>query len=87
MIERARLIRFNVQNDDDLSVIGGASHPSPIPEQSEAEAIWRRAYVDYMVKHGVDREDAQACCDAGEVDLSETPEDAAEGEMQCWDGE
>lgn len=69
---------------DEPSVIGAGCGLSPVPSQAEAEAIWRRLYVDRMVERGVDREDAQACCDAGDADLTVSPTDAADDELQYW---
>jgi hypothetical protein len=37
-----------------------------------------------MIERGINREDAQACCDAGDVDLSADPADAADDELQYW---
>jgi hypothetical protein len=71
-------------SDDEPSVLGAGGGPSPMPTRSEAEAAWRRFYVDRMVERGIDRESAQACCDAGDVDLSENPADAADDELQYW---
>lgn len=71
--------------DDEPCVMGaGGSLPS-MPRRAEAEVIWRRFYVDRMVERGVDRESAQACCDAGDVDLSESPADAADDQLQYWE--
>lgn len=69
---------------DEPSVMGAGGGPSPMPLRAEAEAIWRRLYVDRMVACGVDREDAQACCDAGDADLSVNPADAADDQLQYW---
>lgn len=70
--------------DDDPSVMGAGGGLSPMPSRSEAEAVWRRAYVDRMVERGIDRKSAQACCDAGDADLSSNPADAADDELQYW---
>lgn len=70
--------------DDEPSVMGAGDGPAPMPLRSEAETVWRLAYVDRMVECGVDREDAQACADAGDVDLSASPSDAADDELQYW---
>jgi hypothetical protein len=69
---------------DEPSVMGAGGGLSPMPSRAEAEAIWRRLYVDRMVERGVDRESAQACCDAGDVDLSANPADAADDELSYW---
>ena len=71
-------------DDGEPSVMGAGCGPSPMPLRSEAEAVWRQAYVDRMTERGIDRNDAQACCDAGDVDLSVTPADAADDELQYW---
>ena len=71
-------------DDDEPPVMGCGDGLPPMPKRSDAEAAWRRAYVDRMVERGIDREDAQACCDAGDVDLSENPADAADDELQYW---
>ena len=47
--------------------------------------MWRQAYVNRMVERGIDREDAQACCDASDADLSVDPADAADDELQYWE--
>ena len=70
--------------DDEPSVMGAGDGLSPMPLRSEAEAVWRRAYVDRMVERGIDREDAQACCDAGDADLSVNPAEAADDELSYW---
>ena len=70
--------------NDELSVLGAGSGPSPMPERGEAESVWRRIYVDRMIERGVDRESAQACCDAGDSDLSVNPIDAADDELDYW---
>lgn len=74
-------------NDDSPSIIGAGCGSAPMPTKAEAEAIWRRRYVDRMVERGVDRADAQACCDAGDVDLSISPADAADDELQYWEND
>lgn len=58
--------------------------PPPMPSRNEAVIVWRKAYVDRMVERGVDRYSAQACCDAGDADLSEDPRDAADDELSYW---
>lgn len=73
--------------DDEPSIMGAGHLPIPIPTRAEAEAVWREAYVNRMVERGIDREDAQACCDAGDVDLSESPEDAADDQLAYWDAD
>ena len=70
--------------DDEPSVMGAGAGPSPIPSRADAEAAWRRFYVDRMVARGIDRESAQACCDARDVALSEDPSEAADDELQYW---
>lgn len=72
---------------DEPSVMGGGAVPSPMPTKTDAEIAWRRAYVDRMVQRGVAREDAQAACDAGQVDLSEDPANAADDELSYWDAD
>lgn len=70
--------------DDEPSVIGAGDGPSPMPLRSEAETVWRQAYVARMVERGIDLESAQACCDAGDADLSSDPADAADDELAVW---
>jgi hypothetical protein len=55
-----------------------------MPSRAEAEAVWRRFYVNRMVERGIHREDAQACCDARDADLSVNPADEADDELQYW---
>lgn len=74
-------------DDDEPSVMGAGGGVSPMPSRADAEAVWRRLYVDRMVERGVDRENAQACCDAGEVDLSVNPADAADEELSYWEND
>ena len=64
--------------DDEPSVMGAGGGLSPMPLRSEAVAVWRRLYVDRLVERGIDRESAQARCDAGDVDLSVNPAEAAD---------
>lgn len=73
--------------DDEPPVIGAGDGPSLVPTRLEAEAAWRRAYVERMVERGVDRESAQACSDAGDVDLSCSPADAADDELSYWEND
>ena len=70
--------------DDEPPVMGAGDGLSPMPVRSEAEAAWRQAYVDRMVECGIDKESAQACCDAGDADLSENPADAADDQLRYW---
>lgn len=70
--------------EDEPSVMGAGGGPSPMPLRSEAEAVWRRAYIDRMVERGVDRESAQACCDADGVFLSLDPVDTADDCLSYW---
>lgn len=71
-------------SNDEPSVMGAGCGRAPMPARSEAEAVWRRLYVDRMVERGIDREFAQACCDAGDANLSVNPADAADDELQYW---
>jgi hypothetical protein len=73
-----------MSREDEPSVLGGGGGLAPMPSRSEAEAVWKRAYVDRMIERGVDRQDAQACCDAGDVDLDYDPADAADDELSYW---
>jgi hypothetical protein len=58
-----------------------------MPSKDDAEAVWRRLYVDRMVERGVAREDADACCAAGDVDLDANPADAADDELSYWEND
>lgn len=75
---------MNEMSDDEPSVMGAGCCCSPMPTQAEAEVIWRAAYVARMVERGVAIEDARACCDAGDADLSSNPADAADDQLQYW---
>lgn len=70
--------------EDEPSVLGAGCGLPSIPTKAEAEAIWRAAYVARMVERGIDIEDAQACCRAGDVVLSEDPADVADAELDYW---
>lgn len=76
-----------LQISEDPSVMGAGDGPSPMPLRSEAEDIWRRTYVNRMVERGIDRASAQACCDAGDADLSEDPASAADDELSYWEND
>lgn len=69
---------------DEPSVMGAGDGRALMPTRPEADAVWRRVYVARMVERGIDRADAQACCDAGDVDLSVNPVEAADDELQYW---
>lgn len=73
--------------DDEPSVMGAGCSQSPLPTQVEAEAVWRVAYVARMVERGIHIDDARACCDAGDVNLSENPADAADDQLQYWEND
>ena len=71
--------------DDDPPVLGAGCGLPPMPTEKEA---WMAKYVIHMVvEHGIDAEDAWACCRSGEYDhdYSSDPRDAAEDEMSYWD--
>jgi len=72
------------QNDDEPSVIGAGCGHSPMPTQADREAAWRHLYVARMVERGIALKDAQACCAAGDADLSEDPAQAADDELDYW---
>jgi len=73
--------------DDEPAVMGAGSGLPSVPTKAEAEAIWRAAYIARMVARGIHFEDAQACCAAGDVDLSEDPADAADDQLSYWDSD
>jgi len=70
--------------EDEPSVMGGGVGPAQMPTKAEAEAIWRAAYVARMVERGIHIDDAQACCNAGDVILSQDPVEAADAELEYW---
>ncbi len=71
---------------DSPSIIG--ANPPPIPTREEAEAVWRKAYVQRLMDaHNFNLEDATALADAGDVDLAIKPEDAADDEISYWDAD
>ncbi len=72
---------------DDSPTVISADVLGPMPTRADAEAVWRKMFADRMVARGIDREDADACAAAGSVDLSESPEDAADAELECWDAD
>ena len=53
---------------------------------------WRNAYISRMVSRGVDMGDAIANFEAVGLgsfgfDLTQSPEEAADAEMECWDND
>jgi len=72
---------------DEPSVLGAACGPPPMPRRAEAEAIWRAAYIARMVERGIPVDDATACCNAGDVVLSDDPVDAADDELEYWEND
>lgn len=74
-----------MNDDDEPSVIG--AHPSPLPTQEEAEAAWRALFAARLIERGVDEESAKACAAAGDVDLEEDPQCAADDELSYWDAD
>jgi hypothetical protein len=77
------------EKEEEPAVMGAGCGLSPMPTKAEAEAVWRAAYVARMVERGIDLRDAQACCSAGDADLSTDPAEAADSELDYWttDGE
>ena len=71
--------------NDELSVMGAGDGLPSLPTRAEAEAVWRAAYVARMCARGIPLEDAQACCAASDVDLSDDPADAADAELSYWE--
>jgi hypothetical protein len=71
-------------DDDDPSVLGAGDGPSPVPTMAEGERVWKAAYVAQMIFRGIHVDDAQACCNAGSVDLSCDPAEAADDELEYW---
>jgi len=69
-------------------VIG--SDLAPMPTADDRKGAWRRLYIARMVSRGVDVEDAMANFEAvgfdgpHGFDLSESPEDTADAEMEYW---
>lgn len=72
---------------EEPSVLGAGGGIAPLPTKAEAEAAWRRGYVARMVERGIHADDAQSCCDAGDVDLSTNPAAAADDQLEYWDGD
>lgn len=73
--------------EDEPSVMGAGAYPSPMPTRAEVEAVWRAAYVARMVERGIHIEDAQACCNACDVVLSDDPSEAADAELGYWESD
>jgi hypothetical protein len=73
-----------ISEDDELSVMGAGCGPAPMPTKAEAESAWRAFYVARMCERGIPREDALACCDASDVDLSRDPVEEADAELEYW---
>lgn len=73
--------------EEEPSVLGAGGGVAPLPTKAEAEAAWRRGYVARMVERGIHPDDAQSCCDAGDVDLSTNPADAADDQLEYWNSD
>lgn len=73
--------------DEEPSVMGAGDGIGPMPTKADAEAAWRDLYVARMVERGVNVDDARACCNAGDVDLSANPADAADDELSYWESD
>lgn len=56
-------------------------------DEKNAEAEWRQRFAARMVERGVDPHDAKACSEAGEIDLSIDPANAADDELSYWSDE
>ncbi len=62
--------------------------PPPMPTQADAERAWRELFAARLVERGVlDADAAKACAEAGDVDLSIDPADAADEEVTYWDAD
>lgn len=73
-------------DDDSPSVIGAT--PEPMPTRAEAEAAWRKLFAARMVERDIlDRQSADACAAAHDVDLSVDPAEAADAEVEYWDAD
>jgi hypothetical protein len=75
----------NAENDEP-SVLGAGCGVAPMPTEDERKAAWRAIYIATMVKHaGLTEQEATDCCDAGDCDLTDDPEQAALSELSYWD--
>jgi hypothetical protein len=74
-------------NDDEPSVMGAGDGLPPIPTEADRREAYKRLYVGRMVECGIDRESAEACFEAGEIDYDEDPRDAADDELSYWDND
>jgi hypothetical protein len=62
--------------------------PPPMPTLADAHAAWRELFAARLVERGIlDAEAAKACAEAGEVDLSVGPAEAADDEVTYWDAD
>lgn len=75
------------QDDDSPSVMGGASHQTPMPTEADRLKAYKSLYVARMVARGIHEEDASVCFDAGDVDYDTDPETAADDELSYWDND
>lgn len=72
-------------NDESPSVIG--TDLAPMPIEADRRDAYKRLYVARMVTRGIDREDAESCFEAGDVDYDTDPETAADDELSYWDND
>lgn len=74
-------------NDDDPGVLGAGRGRPPMPTEADRREAYKSLYVGRMVARGVDREDAEASFEAGDVDYDIDPESAADDELSYWDAD
>lgn len=74
--------------DDELSVMGGAHFPPPMPTEADYRRAHKQEYVRLMGELGVDEETAGAWHDhAWELIKDRTPQQAVDDETDYWTGD
>lgn len=72
------------KDDDSPSVIGPAA---PMPTEAEAREAWKRAYIARWVEKGFDETWGEHWFPEHDLDLTESPQDRADDDMEYLDNE
>lgn len=79
-----------MSDEDEPSVMGGASSPIPMPTEEDFHKAWRAVFIAHAVKLDVlDAESAADLFEAGkdDWDYAQRPEEALEAEIETWNQE